>query len=70
MAHEIAKLMLEHAETFLGRTEAVETALSLGMPLQEIEAYLDWLDHVRHGENLTPSPHEPPPRDPDDREES
>ena len=47
MAHEIAKLLLEQAETFLGRTEAVETALSLGMPLQEIETYLDWLDHVR-----------------------
>jgi hypothetical protein len=70
MAHEIAKLMLEHAETFLGRTEAVETALSLGMPLQEIESYLDWLDHVRHGENLAPSPLEPPPHEVDGNEES
>ena len=47
MAHEIAKLMLEHAETFLERAEAVRTALYLGMPLQEIEAYLDWLSSVR-----------------------
>ena len=44
MAHEIAKLLLEHADTFLERTEAVETALSLGMPLQDIEQYLDWLE--------------------------
>jgi hypothetical protein len=47
MAHEIAKLLLEHAQTFLERTEAVRTALSLGMPLAEIEEYLDWLDAVR-----------------------
>jgi hypothetical protein len=47
MAHEIAKLLLEHAETFLERTEAIRAALSLGMPLEEIEEYLDWLDAVR-----------------------
>ncbi len=47
MAHEIAKLLLEQAETFLDRTEAVETAMSLGMPLNEIEEYLDWLDQTR-----------------------
>ncbi len=47
MAHEIAKLLLEHAGTFLERTEAVKTALGLGMPLDEIEAFLDWLDMVR-----------------------
>jgi len=44
MAHEIAKLMLEHAGTFLERAEAVETALYLGMPLRDAEEYLDWLD--------------------------
>jgi DNA-binding transcriptional MerR regulator len=47
MAHEIAKLLLEHAGTFLERTEAIETAISLGMPLNEIEQYLDWLDATR-----------------------
>ncbi len=47
MAHQVAKLMLEHAGTFLERTKAIETALYLGMPLQEIEAYLDWLENVR-----------------------
>jgi hypothetical protein len=47
MAHEIAKLVLEKAGTFLERTEAVRTALSLGMPLREIESYLDWVDNMR-----------------------
>ncbi len=39
--------MLEHAGTFLERSQAIETALSLGMPLNEIEEYLDWLDANR-----------------------
>ena len=47
MAHEIAKLLLEHAGSFLERTEAVQTAMCMGMPLDEIEEYLDWLDYVR-----------------------
>ncbi len=47
MSHEIAKLLLEHAGTFLERAKGVETALSLGMPLHEIEEYLDWLDVTR-----------------------
>lgn len=44
MSHEIAKLLLEHAGTFLERREAIKSAMSLGMPLHEIEDYLDWLD--------------------------
>lgn len=47
MAHEIAKLILEHAGTFLEREEAIRTAISLGMPLHQIEEYLDWIDHHR-----------------------
>ncbi len=47
MAHEVAKLLLEHAGTFLERTEAIKAAINLGMPLEEIEAYLDWLDLIR-----------------------
>jgi hypothetical protein len=47
MAHEIAKLMLEHAGTFVERTEAIRVAMSLGMPLREIESYLDWIDATR-----------------------
>jgi len=44
MSHEVAKLLLEKAGTFLERTEAIKAALQLGMPLHEIEEYLDWLD--------------------------
>ena len=47
MTHEIAKLLLEHADTFLERTEAIRAALDLGMPLNDIEEYLDWLDLMR-----------------------
>ena len=47
MAHEIAKLLLEHADSFLERTEAIKAAVDLGMPLNEIEEYLDWLDLMR-----------------------
>ena len=54
MSHEIAKLLLEHAETFLERTEAIKSALGLGMPLHEIEEYLDWLDTVRGQNQLSP----------------
>jgi hypothetical protein len=57
MAHEIAKLLLEYAGTFVERTEAVNVAISLGMPLSEIEEYLDWLDSVR------PPRSESPPRE-------
>ena len=60
MAHEIAKLLLEHAETFLERTEAIKSAMSLGMPLNEIEEYFDWLDAMR-GENKLPPPAKKPP---------
>ena len=61
MAHEIAKLMLEHAGTFLERAEAVRVAISLGMPLSEIEEYLDWLDATRG-----PAPAEPDEEKPTD----
>jgi hypothetical protein len=59
MAHEVAKLMLEHAGTFVERTEAIKVALNLGMPLNEIEAYLDWLDSVR-GEQSNKGDGSPP----------
>jgi hypothetical protein len=47
MAHKIAKLLLEQAGTSLERTQAIVAAVSLGMPLNEIEEYLDWLDATR-----------------------
>jgi hypothetical protein len=61
MAHEIAKLLLEHAGSFLERSEAVKTALELGMPLDDIQNYLDWLDAVRRPPSV-PSPPKPGPR--------
>ena len=54
MAHEIAKLLLEHARTFPERSEAIKSAVALGMPLHEIEDYLDWLDFVQHGRTKDP----------------
>jgi DNA-binding transcriptional MerR regulator len=53
MAHKIAKLLLKQAGTFLDRSQAIAAAIALGMPLNEIEEYLDWLDATR-----------PPPEDP------
>ena len=46
-AHQMAKLVLRRAGTVLQRYEAIKTADRLGMPLGEIEAYLDWLDFTR-----------------------
>jgi DNA-binding transcriptional MerR regulator len=54
MAHEIAKIILEHSMTYSGadkvlkRAEAIRSALALGMPLNEIEDYLDWLDAINN----------------------
>lgn len=47
MAHEFAKAVLEQATTPLQRVKAVRVALRLGMPLCDIERYLDWLDSRR-----------------------
>lgn len=46
MSHEIAKLLLEKAKTLADRLKAIQVAIQLGMPLDEIEEYLDWLDCV------------------------
>ena len=59
MSHKIAKLLLEHADGFVQRSQAIAEAIKLGMPLHEIEEYLDWLDLVRakkadHDENNPP----------------
>jgi DNA-binding transcriptional MerR regulator len=48
MAHEFSKLLLERARTFQERQKAVRVAVRLGMPLHEIEEYLDWLDNLRN----------------------
>ena len=44
MRHELPKQLLEQASTFELRQKAIRAAMALGMPLNEIEAYLDWLD--------------------------
>ncbi len=59
MAHEIAKLLLERAGTFLERTEAIKAALYLGMPLREIQEYLDWLDYMKPRQDGTPEDGQP-----------
>lgn len=53
MAHEIAKILLEQGKTLPDRGRAVEAALKLGMPLHEIESYLDWLDLIRASDPRT-----------------
>jgi hypothetical protein len=47
MAYEIAKLLLEMAGTFIERQQAIAAAVNLGMPLNEIHEYLDWIESVR-----------------------
>ena len=49
MTHTTAKhLLAQQASGGLPqRQKAVEAALALGMPLHEIEEYLDWLDATR-----------------------
>ncbi len=66
MAHEIAKLVLEHSETFVERSQAIKTALSMGMPLNEIEEYLDWLAIVRAQRSADKQGPKSPPADSSD----
>ena len=70
MAHEIAKLLLEHAGTFLERTEAIKSAMVLGMPLDEIEEYLDWVDLIRQKPKRPQPPEDPRSKRPETGETS
>ena len=47
MTHDEAKRFLREAKTPAARLEAIRAAIKLGMPLFEIESYLDWLDQRR-----------------------
>jgi hypothetical protein len=47
MVQKDAKLILQRADTFADRVKAIETAVSMGMPLSEIEECLDWLERVK-----------------------
>ena len=58
MAYEIAKLILEHARSRTARKAAVRAALGLGMPLREVEDYLDWLDMTHQSGQLANRPDE------------
>lgn len=44
MAYKAAKELLCRARTPQKRQEAIREAMRLGMPLHEIEQFLDWLD--------------------------
>jgi hypothetical protein len=46
-AHEIARFALAYAVTLRERIAAIQAAVSLGMPLSQVEEYLDWLDANR-----------------------
>jgi hypothetical protein len=61
--NEKAKDLLQRAENFVERVEAITTALSLGMSLQEIESFLDCLDatHKTHFDNTSVPPLERKP---------
>lgn len=47
MAYEKAKLLLENSNNYFERISAIQSALQLGMPMEDIEDYLDWLRLLR-----------------------
>ena len=47
MAYEKAKLLLENSNNYFERISAIQSALQLGMPMEDIEEYLDWLRLLR-----------------------
>ena len=49
MSHDDAKRLLRQAATFDQRVEAVRKAFELGMPLWDIEEFLDWIDRLPAG---------------------
>jgi hypothetical protein len=49
-----ARILLARAESPADRKQAVATAMAAGMPLHEIEEFLDWADAVRAGRIAAP----------------
>jgi hypothetical protein len=47
MVQKDTKLILQRADTFADRVKAIETAVSMGMPLSEIEECLDRLERIQ-----------------------
>jgi hypothetical protein len=50
------RALLARAESPDERKQAVATAMSAGMPLHEIEEFLDWADAARAGRAVKPAP--------------
>jgi hypothetical protein len=44
MSHKLAKLLLSQAISTTEVEEAIKQAIELGMPMHEIQEYLDWVD--------------------------
>jgi hypothetical protein len=55
MSHTDARILLARAESPADRKHAVASAMSAGMPLHEIEEFLDWADSVRAGRVAAPA---------------
>jgi hypothetical protein len=49
-----ARILLARAESPADRKQAVASAMAAGMPLREIEEFLDWADAVRAGRVAAP----------------
>jgi len=56
VTYESAKQLLAEATTYPDRSRALSAALAAGMPLSEIEEYLDWLDAHRAAAPPTDAP--------------
>jgi hypothetical protein len=59
MTPDAAKQLLLKARTADERLAAVRTAIAAGVPLNEIESLLDWLDNVQAGP-VADDNHKPP----------
>jgi DNA-binding transcriptional MerR regulator len=44
MSQQKAKQLLNGARTLIERENAIQSAINLGMPIHEIQEYLDWLE--------------------------
>jgi DNA-binding transcriptional MerR regulator len=68
MSHCNAKQVLTQANGIQERQSAIESAMKLGMPIDEIERYLDWLDsnpkQTGHAQHAPRSPAADEPTEP------
>ena len=59
MNRETAKEMVARAATFSERADAVRAAIDAGVPLAEVEEYLDWQDANRQYHSHSSAIHGP-----------